>query len=216
MLHHFKRLCCALIMAPWITCYAIQAWSTIPVSYSIQISHMLSIQESFVLFKVDICLPRYVKLLIQGNSSSELTTIDCKGLRGFGFERLRVKIENIVIKNCGGAISSDAVRSINDSTFYFGPGQGAVFLFVNCLSVDIRAVTITNYTGYSIIGIFDGSTSLSMTSVHTENSAYYSLLSQDKIDLPPPCNNQSYSCSGSGVFLYYGHRDYLSSGMISL
>ena len=157
--------------------------------------------------------PRYVKLLIQGNSSSELTTVDCKGLRGFGFEMLRVKIENILIKNCGGAISSDAVRSINDSTFYFGSGQGAVFLFVNCLSVDIRAVTITNYTGYSIIGIFDGSTSLSMTSVCTEYSAYYSLLSQDEIDLPPPCNNQSYSCSGSGVFLYYGHRDYLSSGI---
>ena len=159
-----------------------------------------------------------IKLTIQGNSSSDLATVECKGLRGFGFYWLRLKIENILIKNCGGAISSDAVRSINDSTFYFGPGQRAVFLFVHCLSVDMTAVTITNYTGYSMIGFFDGSASesLSMTFVRIENSAL-SLSSQDQIaDLPPSCNNQSYSCSGSGIFLYYSFPKTNSYSKISL
>ncbi len=141
---------------------------------------------------------------LTGNADSRVTS-------GFGFVNTRsITLENILIKNCGGVITPAAVRGINDSYFYFGPGQSTVFLFSQCFDLQLENVTITNYTGYGVISVNAFSQErgiVQITNVTVSNSTYY-----ETFPLPTNCVHTSdwsrkYQCAGSGMLFYYTDKD---------
>ena len=117
--------------------------------------------------------------------------------RGFGFANLaHVTIRNVVVENCGQSLSANATKYVNSSTvFYPGSGQSAVFLFAR-VGVTLENVVITDYTGYAILGV--DVAPLALLTVTIENSAFYSHKGFT-------CND-TYLCSGSGLFLLYTPR----------
>ena len=133
--------------------------------------------------------------------------------RGFGFANLdHVTIRNVVVTNCGQLLSANAAQYVNDSTVvYPGSGQSAVFLFAR-VGVTLENVVITDYTGYAVLGV--DVAPLAMQTVTVENSTFY--------HRGITCTNNTYLCSGSGIFLLYtplyGNKKYLketSSWVIS-
>ncbi len=150
-------------------------------------------------------------LVIRGKSPEHPAVIKCipenssiSVSSGFGFVNIgNIIIENVHVENCGGMITPAAVRSINDSYFYFGPGQSTVFLFSLCFDLQLQNITITNYTGYAVIGVNIFSreqATIQIKNITVTNSSYFDTL------LPTPCVNdvtREYQCAGSGMLFYY-------------
>lgn len=125
---------------------------------------------------------------------------------GFGFIRIRfIRLENLRVENCGGMITPSVVRSFNDSYFYFGPGQSAVFLFGLCFDLQLLNVVITNYTGYAVIGVdvfSQEQDTVQIKNVEISNSTFYGTTGT----LPSSCTanlTREYQCAGSGMLFYY-------------
>ena len=106
-----------------------------------------------------------------------------------------LRVENIIVRNCGRELPSDLPSYVNSSNIFFGSGQKGVFLFGQISNLILDHVTIDRCFGYGFIGVnLDGDTVLhSVTITNTDNFQHLKCIVQVS-DL---------SCSGSGaVFLY--------------
>ena len=136
-------------------------------------------------------------------TATEQVSIECeynsttRDGRGFGFFNVsQLHIDNLHFINCGGLISSSAVKYVNLSSanefYYYGPGQKAAFLFSHCKDLQLSTVTISSYRGYALIGVnLCGNVVLS--DVVQQNRS---------LMIGTKCPDD-FSESGSGTFLYY-------------
>ena len=146
------------------------------------------------------CLIDNVRVLtIMGLSDNELVEIECMNStnsRGFGFYNVSsLTIANVRVSNCGGTVTQEAVRYVNDSMLYYGVGQKAVFMFNHCPDLLIENVQIEHYQGYGIIG----ANLLGTLRMHR-------LIIRDSFDAS---NCIEFSCAGSGAFLSFQESEVL-------
>ena len=117
------------------------------------------------------------------------------GRRGFGFYNVtNLQITNIIFENCGGTISEEAVRHVNNTQFlYVEPGQKAAILFNHCLDVKLENVSVLGYWGFGIVGAnLEGNAEFTDVSVATSRGVLM-------------CN--TFNESGGGIFLFYQDSD---------
>lgn len=85
------------------------------------------------------------------------SALNISNRRGFGFFNItNLLIENVRFDGCGGTITQNALKYVNNSIdlfYYYGPGQRATFLFNHCFDVDISKVSVSAYLGYAVIGV---------------------------------------------------------------
>ena len=156
------------------------------------------------------------RLTVRGDNPHSLTTIKCLqensslSTRGFGFfQAVNVTIENVKFEDCGGVLTTEALKLSNDSrdSFYFGPGRSAVLVCNHCVDFNLQNVFITNYIGFAVLGFnLLGESNFNRLSV-TDNS---------KIEgTSPECHLSGfeYICKGSGVLLKFSND--LSNGTVS-
>ena len=119
--------------------------------------------------------------------------------RGFGFFNVtNLLIENIRFDRCGGTITLNALRYVNDSVnlfYFYGPGQRTTLLFNHCFDLNLSSVTVSAYFGYAVIGVnlcgvVDFSNVL-QTQVNTSLGIECSIGPSD------------FDLVGSGTFLYF-------------
>ena len=106
-----------------------------------------------------------------------------------------LRIENVMIINCGRMIPDDLPSYINGTNIYFGVDQKGVMLLSHVLNLVLQDVTIDHCFGFGIIGInLDGDTVLHRVAITNTNNFEHPLCIAPPLDL---------SCSGSGaVFIY--------------
>jgi len=144
-------------------------------------------------------------LVITGPISAPINITCSPGERGFGFVSVtRLQISNILFQHCGGFLSQSAIGYINSSStfhYYYEPTIKAVMLFNHCPDLQLSNVTISNYQGFSIIGINLCGQVL-----------FDNVVQQDRYGSTPqnsPCTHQ-FIDYGGGTFLYYIDSDIAS------
>lgn len=124
--------------------------------------------------------------------------------RGFGFYNVtNLQITNVIFKDCGGTISEEAVRHVNNTQFlYFGPGQKAAILFNHCLDVKLENMSVLGYWGFGIVG------------ANLEGNAEFTDVSVAYSHVVLMCN--TFTESGGGILLFYQDSDIILSQSHSL
>lgn len=146
------------------------------------------------------------RLTISGDNPLSLTTIKCLrenntlSSRGFGFfQAVNLVIENVKFEDCGGVLTTEALKYSNDSynNFYFGPGRSAVLLFNHCSDFTLQNVLFTNYMGYAVVA-FNPFGGVNLNKLSVTNNI--------KIEgTSPECNviGLEQICKGSGMLLKF-------------
>jgi predicted outer membrane repeat protein len=138
-------------------------------------------------------------LVIRGVGDTGTIEIQCLSNfigRNFIFLNItNLRIENVIIINCGRMIPDDLPSYVNGTNVYFGAGQKAVLLLSHVLNLVLQDVVFDHCFGFGIIGInLDGDTVLHRAVVTNTNNFEHPLCTELPLDL---------SCSGSGaVFIY--------------
>ena len=155
------------------------------------------------------CIVRDISnLTIRGTTEpGETSTILCLPsesagfeIRGGGFFFVNVtnlRIEHVVVVNCGTEVPTDLPAYVNSTFAYFGPGQKVALLFSHCTELQLQNVTLSRGFGLGVVGInLMGDSELnSVTISDTDNSNHFLCIGSLDFDL---------DCSGSGVaFVYY-------------
>ena len=154
-------------------------------------------------------------LTIRGSASqNNLTTISCTSNilgRSFFFHNVTdLRIENLLIINCGRSIPDNLPPNVNQTIFYFGPGQKTTFLFSYCTDLSIEGLTIGHSFGFGIVGVnLRGSADLRKITVsETDNYAHFFCSGLFITD---------FSCTGSGVvFLYSDEGESMQNTSLSI
>ena len=157
------------------------------------------------------CIVRDISnLTIRGTTEpGETSTILCLPsesagfvIRGGGFFFINVtnlRIEHVLVVNCGAEIPSDLPAYVNSTYAYFGPRQKIAFLFSHCTDLQLENMTLSRGFGLGVVGInLMGDTELnSLTISDTDNSDHFLCIGILDVRLDP-------DCSGSGAaFVYY-------------
>ena len=155
------------------------------------------------------CLTQSVTDLTITSFGNRQYTVYCHnsasgGRRGFGFYNVtNLQITNVIFKDCGGTISEEAVRHVNNTQFlYFGPGQKAAILFNHCLDVKMENVSVLGYWGFGIVG------------ANLEGNAEFTDVSVAYSHFVLMCN--TFNESGGGILLFYQDSDIVLSQSHSL
>ena len=136
-------------------------------------------------------------------STVDDTIIECVEPFSIVFMRVHnVTISNIKMINCGDLVDSGINETINKGiqVAYFGDGSRFALLFYNATDVIINEFTMLNTLGYGIVA-FNMLGEVSLSKVHIKNTTF---------ENDPECNDYyynsdaaDYSCSGSGLYLFY-------------
>ena len=157
------------------------------------------------------CIVRDISnLTIRGTTEpGETSTILCLPsesagfvIRGGGFFFVNItnlRIEHVVVVNCGTELPAVLPAYVNSTSAYFGPGQKVALLFSHCTGLQLENVTLSRGFGLGIVGInLMGDSELnSVTISDTDNSNHFLCIGSldSRFDL---------DCSGSGAaFVYY-------------
>ena len=138
-------------------------------------------------------------LMIRGVGDTGTIEIQCiSNFIGRNFIFLNItdlRIENVIITNCGQTIPDDLPSYVNSTNIYFGAGQKGVLLLSHIPNLVLQDVIIDHCYGFGIIGInLDGDTVLYSVAITNTNNFGHPLCAELPLDL---------SCSGSGaVFIY--------------
>ena len=146
------------------------------------------------------CIIRNINnLVIRGVGDTGTIEIQCISNfigRNFIFlNTTNLRIENIIIINCGRTIPDDLPSYANSTNVYFGAGQKGVLLLSHVPNLVLQDVTVDHCFGFGIIGInLDGDIVLYSVTITNTNNFHHPLCIELPLDL---------SCSGSGaVFIY--------------
>ena len=141
-------------------------------------------------------------LTIRGNDQ-ELTRISCtSNVLGRNFIFLNVtalRIENILVHNCGREIPSNLPAEVNGTYTYIGPKQKGVFLFHRVTDLLLERLVITQCYGFGITGInLRGDAVLRNVSIVDTDNYRHILCGGFVVGIVP-----DFSCSGSGAAFIY-------------
>ena len=157
------------------------------------------------------CIVRDISnLTIRGTAEpDETSTILCLPtesagfvIRGGGFFFVNVtnlRIEYVVVVNCGTELPAVLPAYVNSTFAYFGPGQKVALLFSHCTELQLENVTLSRGFGLGIVGInLMGDSELNSVTISDTDNSNHSLCTgslDSRLDL---------DCSGSGAtFVYY-------------
>ena len=163
--------------------------------------HLLPGHYNFT--KQPICLLENKTSIRITGSAVDDTIIECIQPFSIVFMSVQnVAIGNITMINCGDVVNSDINKKINEVVrlTYFGYGSRFAMLLYNAIDVSISEFTMLNTLGYGIIA-FNVVGDVSLSELHIENTTF---------ENDPKCNDYDYSsdaadfsCSGSGMYLFY-------------